>query len=175
MGGGGGDGDGERACLDDFGLALREVEGEPSGFDFGSGLFVSLEEASPESLSVAADFGLKAESAEEGEGGFTIWGWRRVAQLWECLCRTVFTLGGGHQARSGAAAWWQGRREAGGGEGRKWPNKEGSDDACPFPLYFFSSPTLSKPSVLRYFVPSSPFRRSHLLGIPLPPSDFAEI
>jgi len=69
VGGGGGDGDGERACLDDFGLALREVEGEPSGLDFGSGLFVSLEEASPESLSVAADFGLKAESAEEGEGG----------------------------------------------------------------------------------------------------------
>ena len=69
MGGGGGDGDGERACLDDFGLALREVEGEPSCFDFGSGLFVSLEEASPESLSVAADFGLIAESAEEGEGG----------------------------------------------------------------------------------------------------------
>ena len=69
MGGGGGDGDGERGCLEDLGLALREVEREPSGFDFGSGLFVSLEEASPESLSVAADFGLKAESAEEGEGG----------------------------------------------------------------------------------------------------------
>ena len=69
MGGGGGDGDGERACLDDFGLALREAEGELSGLDFGSGLFVSLEEASPESLSVAADFGLKAESGEEGEGG----------------------------------------------------------------------------------------------------------
>jgi len=66
VGGGGGDGDGERACLDDLGLALREVEGELSCFDFGSGLFVSLEEASPESLSVAADFGLKAESAEEG-------------------------------------------------------------------------------------------------------------
>lgn len=69
MGGGGGDGDGERACLADLGLALREAEGEPSGFDSGSGLFVSLEEASPESLSVAADFGLWAESAEEGEGG----------------------------------------------------------------------------------------------------------
>jgi len=69
VGGGGGDGDGERPCLDDFGLALREVEGEPSDFDFGSGLFVSLEEALTESLSVAADFGLKAESAEEGEGG----------------------------------------------------------------------------------------------------------
>ena len=64
MGGGGGDGDGERACLDDFGLALRETEGELSCFNFGLGLFVSLEEASPESLSVAADFGLIAESAE---------------------------------------------------------------------------------------------------------------
>ena len=65
MGGGGGDGDGERACLDDLGLALRETGGEPSCFDFGlgSGLFVSLEEASAESLSVAADFGL--EGAEE--------------------------------------------------------------------------------------------------------------
>ena len=69
MGGGGGDGDGERGCLDDLGLALAGVEGEPSGLDFGSGLFVSLEEASPESLSVAADLGLVAESAEEGEGG----------------------------------------------------------------------------------------------------------
>ena len=69
MGGGGGDGDGERACLDDLGLALTEAEGEPSGFDFGSGLLVSLDEASPESLSVAADFGLLAESGEEGEGG----------------------------------------------------------------------------------------------------------
>ena len=69
MGGGGGDGDGERACLDDLGLALAEAGGEPSGFGFGSGLFVSLEEASPESLSVAADFGLVAESAEEEEGG----------------------------------------------------------------------------------------------------------
>ena len=69
MGGGGGDGDGERTFLDDLGLALTEAEGEPSGFDFGSGLFVSLEEASPESLSVAADFGRGAESAEEGEGG----------------------------------------------------------------------------------------------------------
>ena len=69
MGGGGGDGDGERACLDDLGLALTEAEGEPSSFDFGSGLLVSLDEASPESLSVAADFGLLAESGEEGEGG----------------------------------------------------------------------------------------------------------
>jgi len=69
VGGGGGDGDGERACLDDLGLALTEVEGEPSGFAFGSGLLVSLDEASPESLSVAADFGLLAESGEEGEGG----------------------------------------------------------------------------------------------------------
>lgn len=63
MGGGGGDGDGERACLDDFGLALKEAEGWPSCFDFESGLFVSLDEPSPESLSVAADFGLVAESA----------------------------------------------------------------------------------------------------------------
>lgn len=69
MGCGGGDGDGERTCFDDLGLALTEAEGEPSGFDFGSGLFVSLDEASPESLSVAADFGLMTESAEEGEGG----------------------------------------------------------------------------------------------------------
>lgn len=69
MGGGGGDGEGERGFLEDFGLALREVDGEPSGFDAGSGLFVSLEEASPESLSVAADLGLRAESAEEEEGG----------------------------------------------------------------------------------------------------------
>ena len=69
MGGGGGDGDGERACLDDFGLALAVVEGEPSGFDFGPGLLVSLDEASPESLSVAADFGLLAETGDEGEGG----------------------------------------------------------------------------------------------------------
>ena len=61
-GGGGGDGDGERACLDDLGLALR---GELLCFGFGSGLSVSLDEALPESLSVAADFGLKAESAEE--------------------------------------------------------------------------------------------------------------
>jgi len=69
VGGGGGDGDGVRACLDDFGLALTEAEGEPSGFDFGSGLLVSLDEALPESLSVAVDFGLLAESGEEGEGG----------------------------------------------------------------------------------------------------------
>jgi len=63
VGGGGGDGDGERACLDDLGLALREAEGEPSGFGFGSGLFVSLEEASGES-----DFGLMGSSVEEGRG-----------------------------------------------------------------------------------------------------------
>lgn len=63
VGGGGGDGDGERACFEDLGLALREAGGEPSCFGFGSGLFVSPEEASPESLSVAADFGL--EGAEE--------------------------------------------------------------------------------------------------------------
>jgi len=69
VGGGGGDGDGERACLDDLGLALAEAEGEPSCFGFGSGLLVSLEETSPESLSVAADFGLVAEPGEEGEGG----------------------------------------------------------------------------------------------------------
>lgn len=69
MGGGGGDGDGERACLDDLGLALREAGAELSCFAFGSGLFVSLDEASPESLSVAADFGLGAESAFwAGEG-----------------------------------------------------------------------------------------------------------
>jgi hypothetical protein len=94
---------------------------------------------------------------------------RRVAQLGECLCQTVFSLDGRHQSRS-RAAWRRGRREEGRGE--KSPNKEGSDVTCPFPLYFFSSPTLSKPSELRYFVPS-PFRRSHSLGIPHHPPDFA--
>ena len=106
-----------------------------------------------------------------GEGGFTVLAWRGIAQLRESLCRAVFSLDGRHQSRS-RAAWRQGRREEGRGE--KSPNKEGSDDACPFPLYFFSSPTLSKPSVLRYFVPSPPFRRSHSLGILHHPPDFAE-
>ena len=86
VGGGGGDGDGERACLDDLGLALREAEGEPSCFGFESGLFVSPEEASssPESLSVAADFGLggteERESGEVEEVGR--WGEGEILPVW---------------------------------------------------------------------------------------------
>ena len=76
VGGGGGDGDGERACLDDFGLlALVEAGGEPSCFGFGSGLFVSPEEWSAESLSVAADFGLEGAEGKvvRGRGGHCRW------------------------------------------------------------------------------------------------------
>lgn len=174
MGGGGGDGDGERACFDDLGLAPREAGGEPSCFDFGlgSGLFVSPEEAPPESLSVTVDFGLEGTEEEvvrrrgghrwcggKGRERFTILARRRVAQLWKRICRTVFSLYGRHRSRLiGSdvvrAGGRQVRREEGRGE--KWPNKEGSDDSCPLPFYFiFSSPTLSKPSVLKYFVPSS--------------------
>jgi hypothetical protein len=69
-----------------------------------------------------------------GEGGFTVLSWRGVAQLWESLSRAVFSLGGRHQSRS-RAAWRRG--EAGGGEGRKSPNKEGSDDALSISALFF--------------------------------------
>ena len=166
MGGGGGDGDGERACLDDFGLlAPVEVGGEPSCFGFGSGLFVSPGEASAESLSVAADFGLEGAGRKvvRGRGGHC---WRRGGiyhfglekgsrALEECRASCFLPL------RSTSVAF-NGERNVGGGRGggRRGGEKSGPIRKvqtilahCHF--IFFSSPTLSKPSVLKYFVPSS--------------------
>jgi hypothetical protein len=149
VGGGGGDGDGERACLDDLGLlAPVEAGGEPSCFGFGSGLFVSPEEASPESLSVAADFGLEAGTEERvmrGRGSHCWWNYRFGLEkgsqaLGVCLSNCFLPLRSTSVAFNGGATvnggqGGQGEREEGRGE--KWPNKEGSDDSCPLPFYFF--------------------------------------
>ena len=128
MGGGGGDGDGERACFEDLGLAPREAGGEPSCFGFESGLFVSLEEASPESLSVAADFGLEAAAEEKvmrRRGGLS-WcrgiyhfGLEKGSQALEvCLSNCFLPLRSTSVAFDGERRW-RGAGGAGGGEGRK--------------------------------------------------------
>lgn len=164
MGGGGGDGEGERGCLEDFGLALREADGEPSGFDAGSGLFVSLEEASPESLSVAADFGLKAESAEEEEGG------SGEGERWRLSVERVdlpFCAGEGWPSsgsesvelfspptvdigRVEEGGWTASEEEREEGRGESGPIRKVQTILWPFPLYFLISNAFETASVLRY-------------------------
>ena len=157
MGGGGGDGDGERACLEDLGLALGGAEGEPSCSGFGSGLFVSLEEASPESLSVAADFGVVAESGEEGEGRGEAVRWRGMIHHFglekDSRALEGFQSSCFHPLRSTSVAFRSGVGGGGRRGGRRGGGKSGRIRKVQTILdhsrfIFFSSPTLLKPSVL---------------------------